>query len=440
MVYSSIMSTLSILDLFDHIISACRPAFAQPRTHKLWAALLIGWLLTVTHRTLTGMLVFTETTEPHAHDAYHRLLRVGAWSLSEVFHVLAQFMVALLPPEAMIPLAADDTLAHHVGPKVAGAGWYRDPVASTGTKTVSAPGLSLVILTLLIVPPWGGPPLALPLLMRVHVKSGTHTYVDLLEAMLREVCDWFPARRFTLVADGAYVSIANRVTELPVIVISRMRQDAHLFDLPTPNPPHKRGPKPQKGPPLPKPREMAADPATPWKYVQVRRKGKLVLRRVYTRQVIWHAVCPHHPLLLVIVRDPKGHEEDDFFLTTEVASPAQTVVNAYGDRWSIEVTIRDSKQVLGLEEPQCWREEGPARAAGLGLWLLSLVWIVYLTSAPETPVATTPWYPQKRVPSFADALATVRTELWLRKIGTSEFAAGPAAIIKQCIHFLARAA
>ena len=161
-------------------------------------------------------------------------------------------------------------------------------------------------------------------------NAGPTPDVDLLEAMLREVCDWFPARRFTLVADGAYVSIANRVTELPVIVISRMRQDAHRFDLPTPNPPHKRGPKPQKGPPLPKPREMAADPATPWKYVQVRRKGKLVLRRVYTRQGIWHAVCPHRPLLLVIVRDPKGHEEDDFFLTTEVASPAQTVVNAYG--------------------------------------------------------------------------------------------------------------
>lgn len=78
----------------------------------------------------------------------------------------------------------------------------------------------------------------------------------------------------------------------------------------------------------------------------------------------------------MLVRDPRGKEPDDFFFTTAVERPADVVVTEYGDRWPIEVTIRDSKQLLGIEEPQCWQGEGPARAAGLGLWLYSLVWLL----------------------------------------------------------------
>jgi hypothetical protein len=150
------MASVSILETYDDILRACAPAFLQRRTHRLWTALLAGWVLTVARRTLTGMLPLAEATDGRAHDAYHRLLRAGTWSLTEVFRVLATRLIAALPADAPIPLVADDTLAHHGGPKVAGAGWYRDPVRSTGTTTVHAHGLSLVILAVRVLPPWGG--------------------------------------------------------------------------------------------------------------------------------------------------------------------------------------------------------------------------------------------------------------------------------------------
>jgi hypothetical protein len=65
------------------------------------------------------------------------------------------------------------------------------------------------------------------------------------------------------------------------------------------------------------------------------------------RTVLWYAVCPDRPVLLVIVRDPDGVERDDFFFTTDlVMTPAQ-VVNPYAGRWSTEDTFRNAKQFLG---------------------------------------------------------------------------------------------
>jgi hypothetical protein len=401
--------------------------------------LLLGWLLTVAQRKLTRMLPLADPDGAHAHDAFHRLLRVGAWSLTKLFQLLARQVVAVLPEEEVIPLVADETLARHVGPRVAEAGWYRDPVRSTGTKTVHAHGLSLVILAVRVLPPWGGPPVALPIHLGVHPKDGDVTYVDILAQLIQDVRAWFPTRRFSLVTDGAYASYAEHADAV-VTFTSRLRQDAKIYALPTPNPPGKRGPKPKKGALLPKPRDLATDPTLPWQPVEVRRGHRTLTRHVYRRSIIWHAVRPNTPVQMVIVRDPAGKEADDFFFTTTLDRPAAQVVTEYGDRWPIEVTIRDSKQVLGLEEPQCWKDEGPARAAGLGLWLFTLVWLLYLTAVPTTPVETAPWYRQKRAPSFADALAAVRTALWARKLGTLSAASAPTTISQLLIACLARAA
>jgi hypothetical protein len=433
------MSTVSILDHYDAILQDCEPAFVQHRTHQLWMLLILGWVLTVAQRKLTRMLPLADPDGEHAHDAFHRLLRVGAWSLTKLFQCLARHVVGLLPEDAVIPLVADDTLARHVGPRVAGAGWYRDPVRSTGTKTVHAHGLSLVILAVRLQPPWGSPPVALPIHLGVHAKDGDATYVDILAELIQDVRGWFPTRRFSLVADGAYASYAAHADDV-VAVTSRLRQDAKIYALPTPNPPGKRGPKPKKGVLLPKPRDLARDPTLDWQEVEVRRGHRTLTRQVHSRSIIWQAVRPNTPIQLFIVRDPTGIEADDFFFTTTLDRPASRVVTEYGDRWPIEVTIRDSKQVLGLEEPQCWKDEGPRRAAGVGLWLFTLVWLLYLTAAPATPVESPPWYRHKRAPSFADALAAVRTALWARKLGTLSSASLPAAISHLLIACLARAA
>lgn len=103
-------------------------------------------------------------------------------------------------------------------------------------------------------------------------------------------------------------------------------------------------------------------------------RGRFVDRLVYAQPVLWYAVCGPQPVLLVICRDPKGHEPDDLFFTTDLNEPASKVVGRYAGRWPIEDAFRNVKQFLGVEQPQRWKRLGPERALALGSWLYTAIW------------------------------------------------------------------
>ncbi len=146
---------------------------------------------------------------------------------------------------------------------------------------------------------------------------------------------------------------------------------------------------------------------------------RLLLRRV----ALWYQVTGALPLRVVIVRDPTGHEHDDFFTTDIHAEPA-AVVAEYADRWSIEVTFREVKQHLTPQHPQSWRRCGPARNVTVGFWLYSTVWRWFLHAGREQRAwPHRPWYTRKRSPSFADALAALRAALWRTRFSAAISAA-----------------
>ncbi len=116
---------------------------------------------------------------------------------------------------------------------------------------------------------------------------------------------------------------------------------------------------------------------------------------------------------MVIARDPTGKQRDDYLFTTDLEMTPAQVVSCYAGRWSIEDTFRNAKQYLGGREPQCWREKGPQRAAGLSLWLYGMVWLWYVTTQGDNPqLPRSPWYQSKSRPSFWDALTALRQQLW----------------------------
>ncbi len=137
---------------------------------------------------------------------------------------------------------------------------------------------------------------------------------------------------------------------------------------------------------------------------------------VYSRIVLWYAVSST-PVLLVISRDPDCVEHDGYWVCSNVNPPAQDVVSAYTGRWSIEDTFRATKQHLGIQHPQSWANTAPERAASLGFLLYSLVWWWFL-GLPERrhSVIATPWYVANCNPSFHDALAALRSDLWLNRV------------------------
>ena len=386
--------------------------FTQPG-RVIFMRLTTGWILCTVKRTITGMLPFADPLGEQAHDAYHRFFPDVRWGMDQLWKRLAHILVVMFYRTGPILLALDDTLFHHCGPKIRGSGWWRDAVRSTKNKHVSAWGLNLVVLTLQIQPPWGGQPLGLPINMRLHHKGGA-TLIELAQQMINDVKQWFLERPFQVVGDRFFASLAGKKLAQTTI-LSRIQCNAEIYDLPTP--PRKKGVgRPRtKGKRLASPEKMAPR-VKHWRRVKVRERGKDTTRLVYARKVLWYRVS-QQPILLVISRDPEGKEKDDFLFTTDVTMDPATVIGIYADRWAIEETFKNTKQLMGGQQPQTFKGQGPERAAGLSLWLYSMVWLWYLLQKNNhRTFRVSPWNPTKATPSFADALRGLRRELWTERI------------------------
>ena len=402
---TTITTWMSLLNYFSAV-------FTEP-TFPVFLSLMTGWILCTARRTTTGILPFADPQRKRPHDAYHRIYPAARWAMSELWRRLTLLLVAQFYPTGVILLYLDDTVFHRSGRKVHGASWHRDAVRSTGTKIVYAWGLKLVVLTIGVKAPWGGEPLGLPINMRLF-RKGESNLIDLAEQMLHEVMYWLPQREFIACGDGFYATLVGRATRR-MEIISRIRRDAKIFALPSKKPKHKRGPHPKKGRRLANPQKMATR-FTSWKTVHTDERGKDRRRQVYARKVIWYEVS-HQPVLLTISRDPEEIEEDDFFVCSNVERSATNVVNIFSGRWCIEDTFKNTKQYLGAEEPQTWKGQGPERAAMLGFWLYSLVWLWFLRQKKnQQRLPKIPWYPHKPYPSFQDALACLRCVLWKERI------------------------
>ncbi len=407
---------LPLVSAWQALLFSLTPVFTAP-TMPTFVELLTAWVLCHGRHTVTAMLPFRSPQEKRSHDVFHRLLSRARWEVRELFRRWAGWAVVRFAPTGRVPIDLDDTVFHQSGPRVDGAGWWRDAVRSTDHHLVHARGLNLVVLTLRVRAPWGGEPLGLPLGVRLHRKGGP-TLLDLAAELVRDVAEWLPARQISLCADGFYAPLAGR--QLPrTHLTSRLRRDAALYEAPARPRRRTRGRPRAKGRRLPALKEIAARTRR-WPRVETEERGRTRHRVIHTRVVLWYAVCGTQPVRLVISRDPTRKEEDDFFVTTMVeAAPAQ-VVGQFAGRWSIEDTFRNVKQYLHAEDPQTWRGPGPERAAALGFLLYGLVWAWYLEHAyGRHPLQRPVWYTHKAHPSFQDALSALRLALWQKRISPS---------------------
>ena len=89
---------------------------------QLFLSLISAWPLCPGRRTVTRMITVADPHGEHAHDAYHRFLRAGKWSVARLWCRLARLLVASLDLPKELRLHGDDTLFHKSGRKVKGAG------------------------------------------------------------------------------------------------------------------------------------------------------------------------------------------------------------------------------------------------------------------------------------------------------------------------------
>ena len=69
------------LEAFTLLLQAAAPAFTQP-SFAIFTELICAWVLCPARRTVTAMIRIADPHGRRAHDAYHRFLRAGVWSMA----------------------------------------------------------------------------------------------------------------------------------------------------------------------------------------------------------------------------------------------------------------------------------------------------------------------------------------------------------------------
>ena len=97
---------------------------------------------------------------------------------------------------------------------------------------------------------------------------------------------------------------------------------------------------------------------------------------------------------------------------TEPRTPEQ-IVAWFVQRWQLETTFEEARAHLGLETQRQWNDLAIARTTPILLGLFSFVTLLAdrLHAREGIPVRQAAWY-VKELPTFSDALAAVRRELW----------------------------
>ena len=125
------------------------------------------------------------------------------------------------------------------------------------------------------------------------------------------------------------------------------------------------------------------------------------------------------------MRDPTGEKEPQAFLCTDQAAEPTDILRWFVRRWRTETTFEEARRHLGMETQRQWSDLAILRTTPALLGLVSLVtlWAGRQLAAERGPVVEhVRWYP-KPLPTFSDALALIRRELWTAQVSATSPAA-----------------
>jgi len=408
-------------------------AFAPVFSSRVWRqvpVLVVGAILTPGARQVSRVLRVMGLGDEAQFQRYHRVLNRAVWSSLAVSRILLGLLLVTFAPAGPVVLGIDETIERRRGKRIRAKGTFRDPVRSHRGSVVLVPGLRWISLMLLVPIPWAQRTWALPFLSvlapseRANQTAGRRhkTIAVWARQMIRVVHRWFPTRPLIVVGDSEYASLHLLAALRPIAtVVTRLRLDAQLFALPPPRLPHQRGRPPRMGAAVPKLRDRASDPTTPWVRVELPQwyGGTSRTLELVSETGIWYSKNgqPPVPIRWVLLRDPEQRFPPQALLCTDLEADPVQIVRWYVLRWQLEVTFREVRASLGVETQRQWSDRAIARTTPALLGLFSLVTLLAnepMRSTP-TPIRSAAWY-QKPLPTFADALALVRRSLWTHSL------------------------
>ena len=157
----------------------------------------------------------------------------------------------------------------------------------------------------------------------------------------------------------------------------------------------------------------------------VNRYGRTDPVTITEQHCLWYGVYRSRTIRVILLRDtPTTTGYDLALITTDLTSPAPTIIARYATRWSIEVAIEDAKQTTGIGQAPNRTPNAVERTVHFGLITQSIVIIWYALHGHTNDIAghrhaEAPWYTTKTQPAYDDMISKLR-----RTLIAAEFRAG----------------
>jgi len=391
--------------------------------------IIMGIVFARGRRTVTAWLRAAGIHDDFA-DYYYFLRPLGCKAIDTAARLLALLLVRLETGDRLL-FAIDDSPTKRYGPQVQGAGIHHNPTPGPADQKFLYGHIWVTFSLVLRHPLWHT--IGLPLLGLLYVRAKDiakipaeyqwefRTKLELAaQQMLRfaKLCQ-AAGKRVWIVADGAYAKrpFLKPLRAAGVVVVSRLRKDAALFDLPSP--PKKRG----RGRPRKygqKRMHLARRAAQPkgWQTVECFVYGKLVTKQIKTFLAAYRPA--DGVIRVVIVKEEQGCQ---FFFCTDPQAAPREILEAFADRAAIEQDFHDVKEVWGAGQQQVRNIWANVAAFNLNLWVHTLVecWAWNKPAEQIRDRNDSPWDDADRRPSHADRRKALR-----RKTLQNEYRSLPA--------------
>ena len=393
---------------FAHLASAL-----DRRSAPRLALLFLGALLARGRRTVTSWIRAAGLSDQFR-PCYTAVAAAGKKAENIAAFLVLTVVKPLLGGVERLTLAIDDTPTPRYGPQVQGAGIHHNPTPGpAGSPHVY--GHVFVVLGLLLThKAWGT--IALPLLSRLYVRKKDLPKIDpkhrpefrtklvLAVELLRWAKAWLRllGKPIWVVADGAYANkeFLKPAIALGMTVVSRLRCNAALWSLPVVVPEDERGPG---RPPIYGTDRISlakrAGQKRGWTTETFTLYGARVTKRYKTFLATWKPAGG--VIRVVLVEEATGWRA---YFCTDPSASVTDILTTVADRFALEITFRDCKEVVGAGQQQVrflWANIGTFHVC---LWTFTMTeaWAWNRAVAELVDRSASPWDTPLRRPSHAD--------------------------------------
>jgi hypothetical protein len=432
------------------LLDLCQPFFSQYRVFVRMRRQALGLLCALGSRTIARVLAATGRDQQAWSNEY-RLFSRSPWQTRDLFCLLIQEALPFSGTDSEpITLAGDFTHLPKDGRNIPGVSCMRDPL-SPAFHTNLIHGLRFLQIGLICPFRAQDPALpsrclpvhfsSLPVLKKPGKKATSKEWSDYRAAVKKRPtaqkarqalidlrADFngagAAARTLLVALDGSF---CNRVLmEEPiegVELLCRCRKDAVLC---RPARKGRKGPKSFYGKRKFTPEQLLKNKSKPWQEIEFQQGGRShTIRYKEIPELLWQNGSKRRKLRLLVLA-PQGYRlhqhgrvlyrQPAFILTTDLQTPAATLIAAYLDRWQIEINHREEKTNMGVGDAQVRNARSVPRQPGFNVAVYSLLLLAALKA--YGPTRTKDYLPPPKWkrrpnlrPSCLDIVALLRHQI-----------------------------